>query len=131
MKVFIDTNVWLSARFRPGLCAELLEGLLETGVDILLDERVLEEFRRIARDKLKLDPDALARAELFFRRYTLILPAADQPAAGIPDPDDAWIVAAALAAGADAFITGDQSLLDLEDGCVLFEHGLYSLNLVN
>ena len=29
MKVFVDTNVWLSGRFRPGLCADLLEALLE------------------------------------------------------------------------------------------------------
>lgn len=53
MKVFIDTNVWLSGRFWPGLCAELLETLVEMDVTILLDDRVLEEFRRIACESSK------------------------------------------------------------------------------
>jgi putative PIN family toxin of toxin-antitoxin system len=113
VKVFIDTNVWLSGRFWPGLCAELLDTLIMLDVTILLDARVLEEFRRIARDKLKVDDDALQQAEVFFHRYALALPAAEAPAPDIPDPDDAWIIAAALAAGADWFVTGDRPLLSL------------------
>ncbi|UZR29629.1 putative toxin-antitoxin system toxin component, PIN family [Methylococcus mesophilus] len=113
MKIFVDTNVWLSGRFRPGLCAELLEALVEMDAVILLDERVFGEFRRIARDKLKVDGDTVARAELFFRQYAVVVPAAGQPAAGIPDSDDAWIIAAALSAGADWFVTGDKALLAL------------------
>lgn len=114
MKVFIDTNVWLSGRFWPGLCAELLDTLIMLDVTILLDARVLEEFRRIARDKLKVDDSALQQAEVFFHRYAMALPAAEAPAPGIPDPDDAWIIAAALAAGADWFVTGDKALLALD-----------------
>jgi putative PIN family toxin of toxin-antitoxin system len=113
VKVFLDTNVWLSGRFWPGLCAELLEGLVETGEDLLLDERVLAEFRRIARDKLKVDEVTLVRAELFFHQYAVIVPAAKTPLAGVPDPDDAWIIAAAIHAEADVFVTGDQALIDL------------------
>ncbi|QXP83817.1 putative toxin-antitoxin system toxin component, PIN family [Methylococcus sp. Mc7] len=113
MKIFVDTNVWLSGRFRPGLCAELLEALVGLDATILLDERVLGEFKRIARDKLKVNDVDLARAELFFRDYTVVVPAADDAAEGIPDPDDAWIIAAALSAGADLFVTGDKELLAL------------------
>lgn len=113
MKVFLDTNVWLSARFWPGLCAELLETLLESGMEVLLDERVLEEFRRIAREKLRVDEGTLVRAERFFHLYAAVVPAAGAPVAGVPDADDAWIVAAALAANAHVFVTGDLALLDL------------------
>lgn len=113
MKVFFDTNVWLAGRFRPGLCAELLETLVELDVEILLDERVLAEFRRIARDKLKVAPEALAQAEVFFQHYAQVDRAANEPAQGVPDEDDAWIIAAALAAGADLFVTGDKALLAL------------------
>ncbi len=112
MKVFIDTNIWLSGRFRPGLCAQLLEALIESGVDLLLDERVLDEFRRVARDKLGVDPALLARTEVFFQRHGLVVPAAPAPAQGVPDPDDAWILAAALNAGVHWFVTGDKALLD-------------------
>ncbi|MDY0331676.1 MAG: hypothetical protein RBR52_14455 [Thiomonas sp.] len=44
----------------------------------------------------------------------MLLPAAAQPTPGVPDPDDAWIIAAALAARADGFVTGDEALLGLE-----------------
>lgn len=113
MKVFVDTNVWLSGRFRPGLCAELLEALVESDAAILLDTRVLDEFMRIARDKLKVDEPLLARAAAFFHQYAVPVPAAAAPTAGVPDPDDAWIIAAALNAGADLFVTGDKALLEL------------------
>ncbi|MDD3652266.1 putative toxin-antitoxin system toxin component, PIN family [Immundisolibacter sp.] len=113
MKVFIDTNVWLSGRFLPGLCAQLLEALIESGIDLLLDERVLDEFRRVARDKLGVDQALLARTDSFFLRYAQIVPAAQAPAPDVPDPDDAWILAAALNAGAHWFVTGDKALLGL------------------
>ena len=113
MKVFVDTNVWLAGRFGRGLCAELLDALIEEDVEILLDERVLTEFRRIARDKFHVDAGALDAAEIFFRKYALVLVAAKAPRAGIPDPDDAWIIAAALAGDAEWFVTGDKALLDL------------------
>ena len=115
MKVFVDTNVWLSGRFWPGLCAELLDTLVTLDVPMLLDTRVLEEFRRIARDKLNVDDDSLTQAEVFFQRYATILPAAESPAHTVPDPDDAWIIASAHAAGTDWFITGDKALVDLEN----------------
>lgn len=113
MNIFVDTNVWLSGRFWPGLCAEPLDTLIMLDVTILLDERVLEEFRRIARDKLQVDDNTLQEAMVFFQRYAVVLPAAEAPAPGIPDPDDAWIIAAALAAGAEWFVTGDKALLAL------------------
>lgn len=113
MRVFVDTNVWLAGRFGRGLCAELLDTLLELSAEIMLDERVLAEFHRIARDKFSVDADVLDEADRFFRRYTKILASAAEPCTVIPDPDDAWIVAAALDGGADWFVTGDKALLEL------------------
>jgi len=114
MRVFVDTNVWLAGRFGRGLCADLLDTLVEENVEILLDERVLTEFFRIGRDKFAVDADTLAEAEFFFQRYTTILAASASPAAGIPDPDDAFIIAAALSADAKLFVTGDKALLALQ-----------------
>lgn len=68
---------------------------------------------RIARDKLKVDEPLLARAAAFFHQSGVPVPAAAAPTAGVPDPDDAWIIAAALNAGADLFVTGDKALLEL------------------
>lgn len=113
MKAFLDTIVWLAGRFGSGLCAELLEALIEAKYTLLVDERVLAEFRRIAKTKFRIDRDTLARADIFFTHFTQCVPAASLPAPGIPDPDDALIISAALAAGADLFVTGDKALLEL------------------
>ena len=113
MKIFVDTNVWLAGRFGRGLCADLLAELIETDADLLLDSRVLDEFRRVARTKFGVAPPVLERVERFFNKYTHIVPAADKATAGVPDPDDAWIIAAALEAKADLFVTGDKALLEL------------------
>lgn len=113
MKVFIDTNVWLSGRFWPGLCAELLDSLIKMDVTILLDECVHEEFRRIASEKFRVDVITLEQTEVFFHRHAIILPRAQIPIKDVPDLDDAWILAAALTASADWFVTGDKALLEM------------------
>ena len=114
MRVFVDTNVWLAGRFGRGLCADLLETLVEESVDILIDERVREEFRRIGSEKFRVDDRTLDEADIFFRRYTRILPANDHPVSLVPDADDALILAAALYGSADVFVTGDKALIALE-----------------
>lgn len=114
MKVFVDINVWLAGRFGRGLCADLLDTLASDELlVILLDPRVYAEFRRIARDKFAVDAQTLDEADVFFQRYAVVVAAADQPTPGIPDPDDAWIIGAALAARTDLFVTGDKALLAL------------------
>lgn len=113
MKIFVDTNVWLAGRFGKGLCTELLDMLVRTDVEILVDERVLDEFYRIGKHKFGMDEYKATRASIFFHQYTRILTASSYQAPGIPDPDDAWIIAAALDAHADLFVTGDKALLAL------------------
>jgi len=111
VKVFLDTNVWLSARFHTGLCARLLDGLIEADFDVLLDERVLEEFTRIARVKFQVGEPLLQRALVFFHQYARVVPAASEPLSGIRDTDDAYIIAAAVHAETHWFVTGDGELL--------------------
>lgn len=113
MKVFIDTNVWLAGRFGRGLCSDLLTALIDKDVDLLLDPRIFAEFKRIAQTKFGVIPPVLERAERFFREYAHMVPAATRPVPKVPDPDDAWIIAAALEARADLFVTGDKALLAL------------------
>lgn len=113
MRVFVDTNVWLAGLFGHGLCAALLETSIEAECVLLANEQVMTEFRRIAKTKFQVDEAALAQAELFFTEFVAIVDAAAQPAAGVPDPDDAWIIASALAAQSDLFVTGDKALLAL------------------
>jgi predicted nucleic acid-binding protein len=57
---------------------------------------------------------SLDEADLFFNHYATILSASDTSVPGVPDPDDAFIIAAALSADASLFVTGDKALLALE-----------------
>ena len=57
---------------------------------------------------------SLGETDLFFTRYATILSASDIPAPDVPDPDDAFIVAAAPSADAGLFVTDDKTLLALE-----------------
>lgn len=112
MRVFPDTNVLLSAFLGAGFCAALLERLLESDHEILIGEPVAREFVRISKERFKVPSSSLAYALEVLRRQTPV-PATRHIPDGIPDPDDAPILACALAAGTDSFVTGDKALLDL------------------
>ncbi len=114
MRVFLDTNVCLSALFGHGLCTKLLDYLLlEQRHHILVSAPVIAEFERIATDKFRVPLDEVVAARAFLDDFLV----SDKPAPlpdNFPDPDDAPIIGAALAAGADLFVTGDKALLALE-----------------
>lgn len=115
MKVFPDTNIWVSAFATHGLCETLVRQLLTLNqhgsVEIFTCPEVLAETRRIligkfdaTEDNMKLVDVAMSVAHSVASHVVL---------QGIPDPDDAPIIAAALAAHADVFVTGDKALLEL------------------
>ena len=114
MKVFLDTNVCISPFFGHGLCTELLDYLLlEQRFHILVSAPVIEEFERIATVKFRVPHHEVIAARDFLGDFLV----SDKPAPlpnDFPAPDDAPIIGAALAAGADLFVTGDKALLALD-----------------
>lgn len=114
-RVFLDTNVVLSALLGHGLCNDLFDRLVERHT-VVLSEAVLAECERLLEAKFRVPP---ARRHLFLdalRAEAEIAPipqAASFPGA-VPDPDDRVILAAALAARVPYFVTGDKALLALE-----------------
>lgn len=113
MRVFLDTNVLLSAFFGQGLCEELVSKLLMSEHVLLIGEPVAREFVRIAEQKLRVNPEDLSYALEVMRRQTAV-PGSRETLAAIPDPDDAPILACALAGNTDLFVTGDKALLELK-----------------
>jgi putative PIN family toxin of toxin-antitoxin system len=114
VRVFLDTNVLVSAFATRGLCADLLRQILARH-QLLVGEIVLAELEKALTRKLKV-PAPTVREILASLREHEVVP---QPQAaadyGIEDPDDAWIVASAEAAEADVLVTGDTDLLDARD----------------
>jgi putative PIN family toxin of toxin-antitoxin system len=115
VRVFLDTNVLVSAFVSRGLCTDLLEIVLAEH-ELLVSDLVVEEFERVLRDKLGAPKPVLERALSIFDHVEV----APRPTevAGEPglDRDDAIILAEAIEAQADIFVTGDQELLAAAKG---------------
>lgn len=112
MKVFLDTNVLVAAFATRGLCADVFR-LAATDHELLIGAPVLVEMRRILETKLRMPAPARNEVLQVLRRFVQV-PAAKVPISlDINDPDDEWIVACAIAASAEVFVTGDKALLGL------------------
>jgi len=112
LRVFLDTNVLIAAFAARGLCADLFR-LAATDHELLIGAPVLVEMRRILETRRRMPAPARNEVLQVLRRFVQV-PAAKAPIAlGIDDPDDEWVVACAIAAAADVFVTGDKALLGL------------------
>jgi putative PIN family toxin of toxin-antitoxin system len=63
--------------------------------------------------KFRWDPEQLQEDEAYLRRISKMVTPTEPVVAVSADPDDDKILACALAAQADAVVTGDHHLLDL------------------
>lgn len=113
MRVFLDTNVIVGAVATRGLCADVMREVLARH-ELIVSEALFDEIRTVLARKIGA-PDALIADLGSLLRDGAILAAPDN-AANLPvrDPADRILVAAALAAKAELFVTGDAELLGLK-----------------
>jgi uncharacterized protein len=111
VRVFLDTNVLVSAYATRGLCADVLRLILAEH-DLLTGEVVLKELERILASKIRLSPPIIQETIAFLRQYHVEPKPRDVLPVTVADADDAWVLASAVAARADVLITGDPHLLN-------------------
>ncbi len=117
-RVFLDSNVVFSGLYSPdGAPGVILEHFIKGNLRVVVSQQVLEEVIRTIKEKL---PDALPA----LRRLLVNTPPEVVADPNLPDIErwtkklhlgDAAILAAAVAAQPDYFITGDRHFLDNQE----------------
>lgn len=117
MRVFLDTNVLVSAFATRGLCAEVLEVVL-LDHELIVGRNVLGELERTLRDKIKLSHRRSSEiVDFVIGEATEVVDKAEPATLGI-DTDDALVLGEAIAGRAEVFVTGDAALLRLRTSVV-------------
>lgn len=105
MKVFFDTNIWVSAFAAAGLCENLVSECLRQH-SVLSSPLVGEELFRALDNKLELDKVELKEARELFRFASLV-----KDVAASQGDNDTRLLIAASEAGADLFVSGDKAVM--------------------
>jgi uncharacterized protein len=112
VKVFLDTNVLVSAFATRGLSADLFEMVLLEH-QLVTGHCVLQELDKVLRMKIRL-PAARCVEIVEFLRAEAARVVADAPEAECgAEQSDRAIIGEALAGEAQAFVTGDAALVAL------------------
>lgn len=108
MKVFLDTNVLESAVLTRGLCADILREVLGNHY-LVVSPNLIDELKRILFCNFGI-PSSLVSEIVPMLRTDSEVSKPDKPAdirIPIRDTDDIIILADALSAGVEVFVTGD------------------------
>lgn len=110
MRVYLDTNVLVSAYTARGLCADLMRQILAEH-ELVTGEVNLVELRRVLVERFGAPDPLVASVEAEPREQTIAPEPSSVPPFAVRDPDDARVLASAIAAGVDLLVTGDDDLL--------------------
>jgi putative PIN family toxin of toxin-antitoxin system len=112
VKIFLDTNVLISAYTARGISSDLVRFILAEH-ELMTGEVNLRELRRVLRDRFRASAEQVAAVEAELRAETVVPKPAQPSSVPVRDPDDAWVLASAVAGGAELLVTGDKDLLVL------------------
>jgi len=112
MKVFLDTNVLASAAATRGLCADVLREVFASH-ELFISGQVLIELKRVLQLKFRVTQELIDEFIELLERDSIPAQPGELPRIELKDSDDLTILGAAISAGADVLVTGDQELLEL------------------
>jgi len=114
MRVFLDTNVLVSAFATRGLSADVFR-LVIAEHELIVGQIVLDELGRVLEQKIGLPERAIEEALALLEEHRVVPTVDTDPGVEVADPSDARVLATALEAGAEALVTGDRDLLSVKD----------------
>jgi len=122
MRVFLDTNVIVSATATRGLCADVFREVLLSH-ELIVSEPLFTEVSRILSAKFGADAEMIESVIRILKQDTIFSQPLDSPDVTIRDRDDLLILASALAGRAEVLVTGDKELLALSS--------IYNLEIIS
>lgn len=120
MRVIIDTNLFVSAWLWGGIPARLFRLARNLQLKICASEPILAELQNtLSKHKLQTKLQSLGFTLEYLmsgtRELVEVYPISDINLPTLRDPNDNMILATAIAANADAIVTGDRDLLVLQE----------------
>ena len=112
MKVFLDTNVLASAAATRGLCADVLREVFASH-ELFFSDQVRIELKRVLQLEFRVTQELIDEFIELLERDSIPAYPGELPRIKLKDGDDLRILGAAINAGADVLVTGDQELLAL------------------
>ncbi len=111
MRILLDTNVLVAAFATRGFCLDILQLVLAEH-RLLVGETILAELDRTLADTLHMPAARIDEVVGFIQEHSDVVAPVEPVTWPEIDPEDRWIVAAALVGEADVLVTGDKDLLD-------------------
>lgn len=112
MRLFLDTNVLVSAFASRGLSADLFE-LVTVEHELVTGRGVLQELEKALRVKLRLPEHRCAEVMELVAGESVLVVDEPAPVECRADVDDKLVLGEAVAGNAQAFVTGDAALVAL------------------
>lgn len=112
MRVFLDTNVLVSAVATRGLCADVLMEILLSH-QLVLSTPLLAELQNTLYTKIGIPQEIISNFRDLLTQDSALSDNAELIDVDINDKDDILILSTAINGNAELFVTGDKELLDL------------------
>jgi len=112
MRVFLDTNVLVSAVATRGLCADVLREVLVSH-QLVISVPLIAELKNVLHTKIRILQEIVSDfVELLSQDY-ILSENTKLANVDIKDKDDILILSTALNGNAELFVTGDKEVLEL------------------
>ncbi len=112
MRVFLDTNVLISAVASRGLCADVMREVL-TSHELVVCEPLIKELQRNLKNKIKLSVELIEEFVSLLQKDTIQIQPENIITINGIDENDRKILSCAIEGEAEVFVTGDKELLNL------------------
>lgn len=114
MKVFLDTNVLVSAFISRGLSAEIFRLIIKEH-DLVIGDIILEEFQRILLKKFSMPRSQVRDILNYLDTFEKCKYSGEESPLELIDKDDEKVLALAIKSNSDVLVTGDKDLLDIRE----------------